>query len=107
MAACHSRDISYKFCMKDSSLANGWILKALTHIKEPKNLRNNLKDRIMTDEEKREQMILNIAEEMRREPFRFEFVIKENPEGIKITYEVTEERMTEIVQEMILSMNSR
>ena len=57
----------------------------------------------MTDEEKREQIILNIAEEMRREPFTFEFVVKENPEGIKITYEVTEEQiLAKIASEIML-----
>ena len=61
----------------------------------------------MTDEEKREQTILNIAEAMRREQFMFEFVVKEKPEGIKITYEVTEEQMNEIVQEMTLNMKSQ
>lgn len=61
----------------------------------------------MTDEEKREQTILNIAEAMRREQFTFEFVVKEKPEGIKITYEVTEEQMNEIVQEMTLNMKSQ
>jgi len=60
----------------------------------------------MTDEEKKEQVILNIAEVMRRESFTFQFVVKENPEGIKITYEVTEEQMNGIVEEMILGMNS-
>lgn len=54
----------------------------------------------MTDEEKREQTILNIAEAMRREHFTFEFVVKENPKGIKIVYEVTQEEMDDIVKEI-------
>ncbi len=54
----------------------------------------------MTDEEKREQIILNIADAMRREHFTFEFKVKKKPEGIKIVYEVTQEEMDEITKEM-------
>lgn len=54
----------------------------------------------MTDEEKRELLIQNIAEAMRREHFSFEFKVKKKPEGIKIVYEVTQEEMDDIVKEM-------
>ena len=52
----------------------------------------------MTDEEKREQMIHNIAEAMRREHFSFEFKVKKKPAGIKIIYEVTQDDLNEIMK---------
>lgn len=55
----------------------------------------------MTEEEKREQTILNIAEAMRRENFTFEFKVKEKPVGIKIIYQVTQEDMNAIMKEMM------
>lgn len=52
----------------------------------------------MTQEEKREQIILSIAEAMRREDFTFEFKVKKKPAGIKIIYEVTQDDLNEIMK---------
>jgi hypothetical protein len=47
----------------------------------------------MAQEEKREQVIQNIADMLRTNPFIFEFKVKKNPKGIKVIYEVTQEQM--------------
>ena len=60
-----------------------------------------VKKEAMTEEEKREQTILNIADAMRREHFTFEFKVKKKPAGIKIIYEVTQEDMNAIMKEMM------
>ncbi len=44
-------------------------------------------------DEKREQVIQDIADMLRRNPFAFEFNVKKNPKGIKVIYEVTQEQM--------------
>lgn len=45
----------------------------------------------MAQEEKREQVIQNIADMLRTNPFTFEFKVKKNPKGIKVIYEVTQD----------------
>lgn len=52
----------------------------------------------MSPEEQREQIILNIADQLRHNPFTYEFKVKKKPAGIKIIYEVTEEQMNEMVR---------
>jgi hypothetical protein len=47
----------------------------------------------MAQEEKREQVIQNIADMLRTNPFTFEFKVKKNPKGIKVIYEVTQDEM--------------
>ena len=47
----------------------------------------------MTQEEKREQVIQNLADMLRTTPFTFEFKVKKNPKGIKVIYEVTQDEM--------------
>ena len=47
----------------------------------------------MAQDEKREQVIQNIADMLRTNPFTFEFKVKKNPKGIKVIYEVTQEQM--------------
>lgn len=47
----------------------------------------------MTDEEKREQAIADIADLMRAMPFTVELKVKKDPKGMKIIYEVTPEEM--------------
>ena len=47
----------------------------------------------MDQEEKREQVVQNITEMLRRNPFTFEFKVKKKPQGIKVIYEVTQEEM--------------
>lgn len=47
----------------------------------------------MAQDEKRENVIQNIADMLRINPFTFEFKVKKNPKGIKVIYEVTQEQM--------------
>ena len=53
----------------------------------------------MTQEEKREQVIKDIAEMLRRNPFTFEFKVKKKPQGIKVIYEVTQEEMNHMMND--------
>lgn len=47
----------------------------------------------MAQDEKREQVIQNIADMLRTNPFTFELKVKKNPKGIKVIYEVTQDEM--------------
>lgn len=47
----------------------------------------------MAQDKKREQVIQNIADMLRTNPFTFEFKVKKNPKGIKVIYEVTQDEM--------------
>ena len=47
----------------------------------------------MTDEEKREQAIADVAGLMRAMPFTVELTVKKSPKGIRIIYEVSPEEM--------------
>ena len=47
----------------------------------------------MTQEEQREQVVQNITDMLRHNPFTFEFKVKKKPKGIKVIYEVTQEEM--------------
>ena len=51
----------------------------------------------MAQDEKREQVIQNIADMLRTNPFTFEFKVKKNPKGIKVIYEVTQDEMDAIM----------
>ncbi len=51
-----------------------------------------------TSEEKRELVIQDLAEELRRTPFSVEFKVKKKPTGIKIIYEVTQEEMDKMLE---------
>lgn len=48
--------------------------------------------------EQREQIIQNIAEQLRHNPFSVQFKIVKNPKGIKIIHEVTREEMDKLMQ---------
>ena len=51
----------------------------------------------MDQEEKREQVVQNITDMLRRNPFTFEFKVKKKPQGIKVIYEVTQEEMNSMM----------
>lgn len=53
----------------------------------------------MTAKEKREQVVQNITEMLRNNPFTFEFRVKKKPQGIKVIYEVTQEDMDRMVND--------
>ena len=46
-----------------------------------------------TTDEKREEVIQNITEMLRRNGFTFEFKVKKRPQGIKVIYEVTHDEL--------------
>ena len=48
-------------------------------------------------EDKRELIIQNITELLRRNEFSFEFKVVKKPKGLKVTYEVTQEEMDKII----------
>ena len=50
------------------------------------------------NEEAREQVIQNIVDWLRSEPFTFEFKVVKKPKGIKVIYEVTQEEMDAFLQ---------
>lgn len=52
----------------------------------------------MAQDEKREQVIQNIADMLRTNPFTFEFKVKKNPKGIKVIYEVTQDEMDALMK---------
>lgn len=52
----------------------------------------------MNIQEQREQVIQNIAEQLRHNPFSVEFKIVKNPKGIKIIHEVTREEMDALIK---------
>lgn len=54
----------------------------------------------MAQEEKREQVIQNIADMLRTNPFIFEFKVKKNPKGIKVIYEVTQDEMDVLMKKV-------
>ena len=54
----------------------------------------------MAQEEKREQVIQNIADMLRTNPFTFEFKVKKNPKGIKVIYEVTQDEMDAMMKKV-------
>ena len=60
----------------------------------------------MTQEERKEQLIMEIADQLRTQPFSIEFKVKNNPEGIKIIYEVTQEEMNELMTNSPLQINA-
>lgn len=47
----------------------------------------------MKQDEQRKQVVRNIADMLRHNPFTFEFKVKKKPQGIKVIYEVTKEEM--------------
>lgn len=52
----------------------------------------------MATEDKREAVIQNITEMLRRIGFTFEYVVKKKPKGIRIICEVTQEQMNTIIE---------
>ena len=52
-----------------------------------------------TTDEKREEVIKNITEMLRRNPFTFEFKVKKRPQGIKVIYEVTQEELNKMMEQ--------
>lgn len=53
----------------------------------------------MTQEEQREQVVQNLADMLRHNPFTFEFKVKKKPQGIKVIYEVTQEQMNRMMDQ--------
>ena len=53
----------------------------------------------MGQEEKKEQVIRNIADMLRRNPFTFEFKVRKKPQGIRVIYEVTQEEMDMLAEQ--------
>ena len=54
----------------------------------------------MTQEEQRERVIQDIADMLRRNPFTCEFKVKKKPTGIKVIYEVTQEQLDEMMNQV-------
>lgn len=52
----------------------------------------------MAQDEKREQVIRNIADMLRTNPFTFEFKVRKNPKGIKVICEVTQDWMDAMIK---------
>lgn len=52
----------------------------------------------MTQEEKRDAVINQVAQLLKVNPFSMEFKVVKKPKGIKIIYEVTQEEMDEIIR---------
>lgn len=52
----------------------------------------------MTTEEKREQAIQLISDLLRATPFTFEYKVKKRPSGIKIIYEITQDEMNAMIE---------
>lgn len=50
------------------------------------------------EEEKREQIVQNIANMLMNNPFTFEFKVVKKPKGIKVIYEVTQDEMDAIIR---------
>ena len=50
-------------------------------------------DNRQTQQEQREQVVQNITDLLRRNPFTFEFKVKKKPQGIRVIYEVTQEQL--------------
>lgn len=48
--------------------------------------------------DRREQVINNITDMLRKFPFTFEFEVKEKPEGVKVIFEVTKEQMDKMLE---------
>ena len=60
-------------------------------------MENLINKKLMTQEEKREQIIQGLADMMRRMPYQVEFKVKKKPAGIKVTIEVKQEEMDMIL----------
>lgn len=52
----------------------------------------------MTTQEKREQVIQDIADQLRCNPFTFEFKVVNKPQGIKVIREVTQEELNALLK---------
>ena len=52
-----------------------------------------------TNNDKREAVIQNITEMLRRNGFTFEFKVKKRPQGIKVIYEVTQEELNKMMEQ--------
>lgn len=52
----------------------------------------------MAQDEKREQVIQNIADMLRTNPFTFEFKVRKNPKGIKVICEVAQDWMDAMIK---------
>ena len=55
----------------------------------------------MTQEEQREQVVQDITDMLRHNPFTFEFKVKKKPQGIKVIYEVTQEQMDAMMNDAV------
>ena len=52
------------------------------------------------EEQQRERVIQGITEMLKINPFTFEFKVKKKPAGIKVIYEVTQEQLDEMMNEV-------
>lgn len=53
----------------------------------------------MTQEEQREQALQSIMNMLRDTDFSVEFIVKKNPKGAKIIFELTQEQLEEIMNQ--------
>ena len=52
----------------------------------------------MEEQEKREQVIQDLSNLLRRNPFTFELKVVKKPKGIKVIYEVTQEELNAMIE---------
>lgn len=57
--------------------------------------------RMMTTEEKREQVIQGLTDLLQITPFTMEYKVKKKPQGIKVIIEVTQEQMEALAKQVI------
>lgn len=54
----------------------------------------------LEEEQQRERVIQGITEMLKVNPFTFEFKVKKKPAGIKVIYEVTQEQLNEMINQV-------
>ena len=54
----------------------------------------------LEEEQQRERVIQGITEMLKINPFTFEFKVKKKPKGIKVVYEVKQEQLNEMMNQM-------
>ncbi len=52
-------------------------------------------------EQQREEVIQNVTEMLRHNPFTFEFKVKKNPQGIRVVYELTKDEMDALMKKEV------
>ena len=54
----------------------------------------------LEEEQQKKRVIQGITEMLKINPFTFEFKVKKNPKGIKVIYEVTQEQLNKVMNQM-------